>query len=39
MTKDLALLVHGEKVSEGQFLYTEDFLDAVAANLSKKLGT
>jgi hypothetical protein len=33
MTKDLALLVHGEKVSEGQFLYTEDFLDAVAANL------
>ena len=37
MTKDLALLVFGEKVSEGQYLYTEDFLDAVASNLSKKL--
>ena len=34
MTKDLALLVHGNKVEPNKhFLYTEDFLDAIVANL------
>lgn len=38
MTKDLALLVKGEKLKDGDFLYTEDFLDAIEANLKKTLG-
>ena len=38
MTKDLAVCVHGNKVSHGQhYVYTEEFLDALDANLQKKL--
>ncbi|MQL71719.1 hypothetical protein Taro_004035 [Colocasia esculenta] len=37
MTKDLALLIHGPKVSREHYLNTEEFIDAVAQNLHKKL--
>jgi isocitrate dehydrogenase len=38
MTKDLAGCIHGLKnVKEGMFLHTEDFMDAIAENLEKKL--
>src|SRR6201997_1331048 len=38
MTKDLAVCVHGNKVSHGKdYLYTEEFLDAINTNLKKKL--
>lgn len=38
MTKDLAVCVHGNKVSHGEhYLYTEEFLDAIDANLQTKL--
>ncbi|MBB4034509.1 isocitrate dehydrogenase [Dysgonomonas hofstadii] len=37
MTKDLALLVHGENMQRTDYLNTEDFLDAIAEGLSKKL--
>ncbi|OWM70646.1 hypothetical protein CDL15_Pgr014319 [Punica granatum] len=37
MTKDLALLVHGPKVSREHYLDTEEFIDAVAQNLNSKL--
>ena len=38
MTKDLAVCVHGNKVSHGEhYVYTEEFLDALDANLKKKL--
>ncbi len=34
MTKDLAVLMHGNKVEHGKhFLYTEEFLDAIDINL------
>ena len=35
MTKDLAILAHGNDVKEDQFLYTEDFLDQIDKNLKK----
>lgn len=39
MTKDLAVCIHGNKVSHGEhYLYTEEFLDAIDENLQKKLG-
>jgi isocitrate dehydrogenase len=39
MTKDLAICVHGSKVEHGtHFLYTEEFLDQIDANLKKKMG-
>ena len=39
MTKDLAVCIHGNKVTHGEhYLYTEEFLDAIDANLKKKLG-
>jgi isocitrate dehydrogenase len=39
MTKDLAICVHGNKVEHGtHFLYTEEFLDQIDANLKKKMG-
>lgn len=39
MTKDLAVCIHGNKVSHGDhYLYTEEFLDAIDENLQKKLG-
>src|SRR6201994_2124355 len=38
MTKDLAVCIHGNKVEHGKdFLYTEEFLDAIDSNLQKKL--
>ncbi|KAL3833140.1 hypothetical protein ACJIZ3_007876 [Penstemon smallii] len=39
MTKDLALLIHGPKVSREFYLNTEEFIDAVARNLESKLHT
>ncbi len=37
MTKDLAVCIHGNKVTPDQYLYTEDFLDALDKNLQAKL--
>jgi len=38
MTKDLAVCIHGNKVNHGEhYLYTEEFLDALNENLTKKL--
>ena len=38
MTKDLAVCIHGNKVAAGQYLNTEDFLEALNVNLKAKLG-
>jgi isocitrate dehydrogenase len=39
MTKDLAVCMHGNKVTAGKdYLNTEDFLDAIDQNLKKKIG-
>ncbi len=37
MTKDLAMLVHGDNISRTDYLNTQDFLAAIKANLDKKL--
>jgi isocitrate dehydrogenase len=37
MTKDLAVCIHGDKVSSEQYLTTEKFLDAIDENLKKSL--
>ncbi|MBN2636435.1 MAG: NADP-dependent isocitrate dehydrogenase [Prolixibacteraceae bacterium] len=37
MTKDLALIIHGNKLTENDFLTTEGFLQALDVNLQKKL--
>ncbi len=38
MTKDLAVCIHGNKVNHGEhFLYTQEFLDAIDAELSIRL--
>ncbi|OMO63655.1 Isocitrate dehydrogenase NADP-dependent [Corchorus olitorius] len=37
MTKDLALLIHGPKVARSHYLNTEEFIEAVANELSKRL--
>ncbi|XP_022774398.1 isocitrate dehydrogenase [NADP], chloroplastic/mitochondrial isoform X2 [Durio zibethinus] len=37
MTKDLAILIHGPKLSRELYLNTEEFIDAVAVNLELKL--
>ncbi|KAK7857539.1 isocitrate dehydrogenase [nadp] [Quercus suber] len=37
MTKDLALLIHGSKVTREQYLSTEEFIDAVATELKARL--
>jgi isocitrate dehydrogenase len=37
MTKDLAVCIHGDKVTDKHYLYTTDFLKAIAANLEEKL--
>jgi isocitrate dehydrogenase len=38
MTKDLAVCIHGNKVSHGEhYLYTEEFLDAIDAELQARL--
>lgn len=36
MTKDLALLIHKEKLTEENYLNTQEFLDALKENLEKK---
>jgi isocitrate dehydrogenase len=36
MTKDLAMLAFGNDVKESQYLFTEDFLDALDRNLKEK---
>jgi len=36
MTKDLALLIHNEKLSESDYLNTEDFLFEIEENLKKE---
>ena len=36
MTKDLALCIHGGKLSEGDYLCTEDFLDVLDKRLAAK---
>ncbi len=39
MTKDLAVCIHGNKVEHGRdYLYTEEFLEALNENLRVKLG-
>jgi isocitrate dehydrogenase len=37
MTKDLAVCIYGNKVSEDQYLYTEDFLEALNSELKTRL--
>lgn len=37
MTKDLAILVHGENIGKNDYLNTQDFLAAIKRNLDKKL--
>ncbi|MGR9099170.1 MAG: NADP-dependent isocitrate dehydrogenase [Gammaproteobacteria bacterium] len=37
MTKDLAVCIHGDGVEESHYLTTEDFLEALRANLEKNL--
>lgn len=37
MTKDLAVCIHGNKVTEQNYMYTEDFLDLIAKNLEKAM--
>lgn len=37
MTKDLAVLIHGSKLTSNDYLNTEDFLATLKANLDKKL--
>jgi isocitrate dehydrogenase len=37
MTKDLAMLAFGDKVTPEQYLNTEPFLDVLDANLRKAL--
>ncbi|KAB2601773.1 isocitrate dehydrogenase [NADP]-like [Pyrus ussuriensis x Pyrus communis] len=39
MTKDLALLIHGPKVTRSQYLNTEEFIDAVADELRVRLSS
>ncbi len=37
MTKDLAICIHGAKVTEKDFMFTQDFLDKINENLKAKL--
>jgi len=37
MTKDLAVCIYGNKVAEDQYLYTEDFLEALNSELKARL--
>jgi isocitrate dehydrogenase len=39
MTKDLAVCIHGDKVTADKYLTTEAFLEAINSNLQKKLNT
>jgi isocitrate dehydrogenase len=37
MTKDLAICIHGSDTRENHYLTTEDFLDALDKELSRRL--
>lgn len=37
MTKDLAVCIYGNEVKADQYMYTEDFLNAIDENLKRKL--
>lgn len=37
MTKDLAVCIHGDKVNDSHYLTTEDFLDAIDAELRNRM--
>jgi isocitrate dehydrogenase len=37
MTKDLALLVHGNELTRDNYLNTQEFLNTLKINLEKKL--
>jgi isocitrate dehydrogenase len=37
MTKDLALLIHGNNLKPEHYLYTQDFLNAINENLQQKI--
>lgn len=37
MTKDLAVCIHGDKTKEEHYLTTEDFLDAISAELKNRM--
>jgi isocitrate dehydrogenase len=37
MTKDLAVCIHGDKMNESHWLTTEDFLDAIDAELKNRM--
>jgi len=37
MTKDLAMLVHGNNLKTEHYLYTEDFLEAINQELKNHL--
>ena len=37
MTKDLALSIHGKNMQDSDWVTTEDFLEALAQGLLKKL--
>ncbi|MBM3921495.1 MAG: NADP-dependent isocitrate dehydrogenase [Sphingomonadales bacterium] len=37
MTKDLAVCIYGDKVADGQYLHTEEFLEAIDAGLKASL--
>lgn len=39
MTKDLVVCIYGNKVTTDQYLYTEDFLEAINTNLKSKLSS
>lgn len=39
MTKDLAMLVHGDKMQRKDYLNTQDFLDAIDQKLQEKLNS
>lgn len=36
MTKDLALIIHGSKLTKDDYLYTEDFLDALDEGMKER---
>ncbi|MEK0421204.1 MAG: NADP-dependent isocitrate dehydrogenase [Bacteroidetes bacterium] len=38
MTKDLAVCIYGDKVTDGQYLHTEEFLEELNKGLKTKLG-
>ena len=37
MTKDLAVCIYGDKITDGQYLHTEDFLEAIDSELKARL--